>query len=458
MKKYIEKSGVSEKKFSEHIKTDGGKELTINNNDIYDVGGVAVIGGGPAGMLAAIFAANAGASVTLYEKNTVLGKKLRITGKGRCNVTNDCAPDVFLKNVTKNHKFLYSALNRFSPEDTKKFFEECGVRLKTERGRRVFPVSDSAAEVANALLRKMHDSGVTIKHEKVSSLIITEEKACGVETAGGKYFHNSVVVATGGLSYPLTGSTGDGFKFAKACGIDVTETKPSLIPIETEENFAPMSGLTLKNVVLNVKNKNSGKVIFSELGEMLFTHFGVSGPLVLSASSHMITEKITDYALSIDLKPALDAEKLDARVLSDFSKYSQKDFINALGDLLPQKLIGYIVRLSGIPPRAKVNSVTREQRKKFVSLLKEFPVTPSGTRPISEAIVTSGGINVAELSPRTMESKKIKNLFFAGEVIDVDAYTGGYNLQIAYSTGALAGLSAAETCSFEYDFKNDGNT
>lgn len=411
--------------------------------------GVAVIGGGPAGAFAAIFAASQGVPVTLYEKNPMLGKKLRITGKGRCNVTNDCTPDEFLKNVTKNHKFLYSALNRFSPEDAQNFFEECGVPLKTERGRRVFPVSDSAKDVAEALVRKVRESGVKIKRERVIGISKEISSVSGVITASGKIPYRAVVVATGGLSYPLTGSTGDGFEFARNFGIKVTKLVPSLIPIVTKEDFSKMSGLTLKNVVLTVRDKESKKTVFSELGEMLFTHFGVSGPLVLSASSRMSAKKATDYEMTVDLKPALSFEKLDGRVLSDFAKYSQRDFANALGDLLPQKLIGYIIKASGVPEREKVAHITKEQRKRFVEVLKAFPITPVGTRPISEAVVTSGGIDVSEISPRTMESKKIKGLFFAGEVIDVDAFTGGYNLQIAYSTGVLAGTSAAEYLSFD---------
>lgn len=422
----------------------GAENMRTVTKEDFTPGGVAVVGGGPAGMLAAVFAAEGGAKVTLYEQNPMLGKKLRITGKGRCNVTNDCSPEEFLKNVTKNHKFLYGAINRFTPEDTKDFFENCGVRLKTERGRRVFPVSDSAKEVAEALTSRVKAAGVFIRREKVEEIIVENSEARGVVTPFGKRSHSAVIIATGGLSYPLTGSTGDGFRFAKKCGIDVTEAVPSLVPIVTKENFSALSGLTLKNVVLTAKEKESGKTVFSEMGEMLFTHFGVSGPLVLSASSHMTSKSASEYEMFIDLKPALTFAELDARILSDFSKYAQRDFVNALGDLLPQKLIGYIISVSGIPERTKVNSLTKEARRSFAALLKALPVTPQKTRPISEAIVTSGGIDVKELSPRTMESKKTARLFFAGEVIDVDAYTGGYNLQIAYSTGCLAGISAAE--------------
>lgn len=408
------------------------------NND----GTIAVIGGGPAGMTAAIFAARAGAKVVLYEKNRELGKKLRITGKGRCNVTNDCAPDEFLKHVPKNHKFLYSAIYGFTPEDAKAFFEESGVPLKTERGRRVFPVSDKASDIAKAFAENLSRLGVTVCHERVKNIIIENSEAVGVEAAKTRR-HSAVIIATGGLSYPLTGSTGDGYTFAENADIKVTPRKASLVPIMTAEDFSEMSGLTLKNVVLTVRDRATGKEIFSEMGELLFTHFGLSGPLTLSASAHMTAKDTSEYSMSIDLKPALSAEELDARVLSDFSKYSNRDFINSLGDLLPQKLISYIVDASGIPPRIKVNSVTKEMRRALVESFKSLKVTPVGTRPIDEAVVTCGGVDVKELSPKTMESKKIKGLFFAGEVIDVDAYTGGYNLQIAYSTGALAGASAA---------------
>ena len=405
---------------------------------------VAVVGGGPAGMMAAYFAAAAGAAVTLYEPNPMLGKKMRITGKGRCNVTNNCPPDEFLKNVTRNHRFLYSAIYRFTPADAMEFFESAGVPLKTERGRRVFPVSDSARDVTEALVGKVKEVGVRVVRSRVLEIETENGEAAGVVTDKGEYSHSAVIVATGGLSYPLTGSTGDGYAFAEGAGMKVTELKASLVPIVTKENFAPLSGLSLKNVVLEVKKKDGGKVVFSELGEMLFTHFGVSGPLVLSASSHMTDGNISDYEMKIDLKPALSREELDARVLSDFKKYSQKDFVNSLSDLLPIKLIGRIVDLSGIPPRIKVNSVTKEMRKRLVDILKAFPITPVKTRPIDEAIVTCGGVATSELQPKTMESRKVRGLYFAGEVIDADAYTGGYNLQIAYSTGALAGEAAAE--------------
>lgn len=405
---------------------------------------VAVIGGGPAGMTAAYFAAAGGAKVTLYEPNPMLGKKMRITGKGRCNVTNNCTPEEFLKNVTRNHRFLYSAIYRFTPADAMEFFESAGVPLKTERGRRVFPVSDSAKDATEALVRKVKEVGVRVVRARILEIKTENGEATGVVTDRGEYSHSAVIVATGGLSYPLTGSTGDGYKFAESAGMKVTDLKASLVPIVTKENFAPLSGLSLKNVVLEVKKKESGKTVFSEMGEMLFTHFGVSGPLVLSASSHMTDGKISDYEMKIDLKPALSYEELDVRVLSDFKKYSQKDFVNSLSDLLPVKLINKVVEISEIPPRIKVNSVTKEMRKRLVEVLKAFPVTPVKARPIDEAIVTCGGVDTSELKPKTMESRKVKGLYFAGEVIDADAYTGGYNLQIAYSTGVLAGEAAAE--------------
>lgn len=403
---------------------------------------IAVIGGGPAGMMASIAAAKYGAAVTLYEKNKMLGRKLRITGKGRCNVTNNCEPSEFLKHVASNSKFLYSAIYSFTPADAMEFFEERGVPLKTERGRRVFPVSDKASDVAEALVVMTRELGVRIVNERVRSISVEED---AVTVVGAKRRrHAAVIVATGGLSYPLTGSTGDGYAFAEKAGLNVVPAKASLVPVITKENFSELSGLTLKNVVLTATDKESGKEVFSEMGEMLFTHFGVSGPLVLSASSHMTKKGAAGYLLSVDLKPALSAEELDARILSDFSKYSNRDFVNSLGDLLPQKLIAKIVEESGIPPRIKVNAVTKEMRHRLVETLKNMKITPVGTRSIDEAIITCGGIDTAELSPKTMESKRVRRLFFAGEVIDVDAYTGGYNLQIAYSTGMLAGTGAAE--------------
>lgn len=404
---------------------------------------VGIIGAGAAGMMAAVFSAREGADVTVFEKNGEVGKKLLITGKGRCNVTNDCDRQEFLKNVISNPKFLYASINGFDSSDVKDFFESLGVALKTERGRRVFPVSDKSADIVNALKRAVKESGCKIKHEKVTSVCSTGSRITGLCTSQGEYTFDTVICATGGASYPRTGSDGDGYKFAKDLGIKVTDLSPSLVPLETTEDVSEIMGLSLKNVTLTVKDNETKKTVFSELGEMLFTHFGISGPLVLSASSHMHDIKSGKYTAYIDFKPALDIETLDKRVLSDFSKYINKDFSNALSSLLPSKIIPFIVKRAGIPPSEKVNVITREQRKTLVSLLKGMSLDIKCARPISEAIVTSGGIDVSEINPSDMQSKKIKGLYFAGEVIDVDAYTGGYNLQIAFSTGALAGKSAA---------------
>ncbi len=402
----------------------------------------AVIGGGAAGMMAAIAAGSKGAEVLLFEPNKLLGKKLRITGKGRCNVTNDCTPQEFMQNVTRNGKFMYSSVNRFKPADVMDFFEECGVPLKTERGRRVFPQSDKAADIALALEKKLKAQGCQIMKERVTGIKTCDGKACAVSTENGEYDVSAVVLATGGVSYPGTGSTGDGHRIAEELGLAVTELKPSLVPVVTKDKTEEMMGLTLKNVTLSVYRGE--KLVYSELGEMLFTHFGVSGPLVLSASAHMQTGNVRDYRMEIDLKPALSETELDRRVLSDFEKYAAKDFVNALGDLLPRKLIPAVIRKSGIPERIKVSSVTKEMRARLVSVLKAYSLTPVSFRPIDEAIVTCGGVSVKEVDPKTMMSKKVEGLFVCGELLDLDAYTGGYNLQIAWSTGKAAGEAAAE--------------
>ena len=408
-------------------------------------GSIAVIGGGAAGMMAAITAAEVGVPVTVYEKNAVLGKKLRITGKGRCNVTNDCSPAEILDAVTKNPKFLRGAVYRFTPADTMSFFEGAGVPLKTERGRRVFPVSDRAADISTALEKRMRALGVTVVRESVESLLFTEadgrKTVAGVQTESGSHAHDAVIVATGGVSYPGTGSRGDGYRFARSAGLAVTEILPSLVPVITKEDTAPLSGLSLKNVTVTVLQ--NGRAVFSEMGEMLFTHFGVSGPLVLSASAHM-RGSFSSYILEIDLKPALDDATLDARLLSDLTKYAQRDFVNALGDLLPQKLIAPVIEKTGIPPRTKAGTLTRPQRQALLKALKHFSLTPLRFRPIDEAIVTSGGVDVSEIHTKTMMANACPGLFFAGEVLDVDAYTGGFNLQIAFSTGVAAGAGAAE--------------
>ena len=399
-----------------------------------------VIGGGPAGMMAALTAAQRGRRVVLLEHEKFVGRKLRITGKGRCNLCNDCDVKRFLQNVPRNPKFLYGALTRFTPADTMAFFESLGVPLKTERGNRVFPVSDRAHDVANALERALRRAGVKLWEETEAKRILTADGAVsGVETGEGVIACESVLVATGGLSYPLTGSTGDGLRFARELGHTVAEPRPSLVPLESDDPCcAEMQGFSLKNVALTVYD-GADKPIFHELGEMLFTHFGVSGPLVLSASAHMRDFDRERYRLEIDLKPALDEKKLDARILRDFDKYKNRDFENALGDLAGRTMIPVLVRLSGIPGDTKVNSVTREQRQSLLRLFKAFPVSIRGPRPIAEAIVTSGGVAVSELDPRTMASRLVPGLYFAGEVIDCDAYTGGFNLQIAWSTGRLAG-------------------
>lgn len=405
---------------------------------------VAVVGGGPAGMRAASAAAACGAAVTLFEKNRILGRKLRITGKGRCNITNDCRYDEFMAGIPANSRFLWSALGRFSTEDTKKFFEQLGVPLKTERGRRVFPVSDRAGDVADAMVNDCRNAGVEIIFEKVTSLIVSDGRIAGLYAAARRYYFDAVIVCTGGLSYPLTGSDGDGYKFAMAAGHRVTELRPSLVPLECSGYIcAQMQGLSLKNVALAIVENESGRIVFEDFGEMMFTHFGLTGPMVLSASAHI--EDITPgrYSARIDLKPALDEHKLDTRILSDFGRYANRNFENAIGDLLPAKMIPVVVRLSGIDPFKKVNSITREERRALGALLKGFTVQLKGFRPIDEAIVTRGGVDVKDINPSTMESRKVGGLYFAGEIIDVDGYTGGYNLQIALSTGTLAGENAA---------------
>jgi len=405
---------------------------------------VAVIGGGAAGMRAAAAAAGLGARVFLFEKNTVLGKKLRITGKGRCNVTNDCRPDEFLAGIPANSRFLWSAISRFSPKDTVNLFERLGVPLKTERGRRVFPVSDRATDIAEALIIDCRQSGVVIVHEKVLSLDIGDRRIKGLVTERAKYDFDAVIVCTGGMSYPKTGSDGDGYRFARAAGHHVTDISPSLVPIVCEgEICAAMQGLTLKNVALTIERMSDGKAIYRDFGELLFTHYGMSGPIILSASAHIPDISHGKYEASIDLKPALDEATLDARLLSDFLKYSNKNYENALDDLLPRKMIPVIVALSGIEPAKKVHSITKEERRRLLRLLKDFRIKLCGFRPLAEAIITRGGVDTREINPSTMESKLVGGLYFAGEIIDVDGYTGGYNLQIAFSTGALAGESAA---------------
>lgn len=400
---------------------------------------VVVIGGGAAGSMCALTAAQRGLSVVLLEPNKMLGKKLRITGKGRCNVTNNCDIKTVLANIPGDGRFLYSALNRFEPSDTMALFESLGVPLKTERGNRVFPVSDRSHDIANALERAYARAGGRILHACATDILTRDGAVCAVVTTEGTIDCDAAVVCTGGMSYPLTGSTGDGYRFAQQFGHTVTPLRASLVPLESNDPWcAEMQGFSLRNVTLTVYDEHN-KQVYSDLGEMLFTHFGVSGPLVLSASAHMRDFSQHSYRLSIDLKPALDEKKLDARILRDFQKYANRDFKNALYDLAGHAMIPVLVRLSGIPEDTKVNTVTREQRHKLVELFKHFPVSVCGTRPISEAIITSGGVSVKEINPRTMASKRMPGLYFAGEVLDLDAYTGGYNLQIAWSTGYVAG-------------------
>ena len=404
---------------------------------------VLVIGGGAAGMMAAISSAEHNAAVTLLEPNERLGKKLNITGKGRCNVTNNADQAVLLANVPKNGKFLYSAFSRFDGRDTMAFFEKLGVPLKTERGNRVFPVSDRAFDISGALEKRLRALRVTILRDRAVSLEIHDGAVTGAAGEKGRYQADAVILATGGVSYPATGSTGEGHRMAAEAGHTVTPLQGSLVPLREKGNLcARMQGLSLKNVELTVFENN--KKIYTDFGEMLFTHFGVSGPLVLSASAHMRRFEKKEYRLEIDLKPALDEPALDKRLLSDFAKYTNSDFINALNDLLPQKMIPVVVELSGIDPHQKVHEVTREQRKALLQLLKHFPVEIAGLRPVTDAIITSGGIKISEINPTTMESKLVKGIYFAGEVIDVDAYTGGFNLQIAWATGRAAGIAAAE--------------
>jgi predicted Rossmann fold flavoprotein len=407
--------------------------------------GVAVIGGGAAGMMAAIHAANFGVPVTVFERNERCGRKLRITGKGRCNVTNHCTRDAFFANIPGNARFLYSAWSRFDSAETERFFEEAGVPLKVERGNRVFPVSDKATDVVDALVKECRARDVRFVHRRVEGLILEDGRVQGVRYGGEQEDFDAVIVATGGKSYPLTGSTGDGYGFARAAGHSVTALQPSLVPLVENGRFcASVQGLSLRNVELRVWDKQKGKEIFRDFGEMLFTHYGLTGPLVLSASAHLREIAPERYEILIDLKPALDEKTLDARLLSDFEKYKNKDFLNALGDLLPQKLIAPLVERSGIDGRKKVNAITKEERKAFLALLKGLRIEVKGFRPIDEAIITKGGIALSEVDPKTMASKLCGGLYFAGEVLDLDAYTGGFNLQIAFSTAVLAGEAAAE--------------
>jgi len=415
------------------------------NSNRFDV---LIVGAGAAGMLCADLCAENGLRTAVLERNAKPGRKLGITGKGRCNVTNNCTPEDFLQAVRTNPRFMQGAIYRFTPQDTMEFFEECGVSLKTERGARVFPVSDKASEIVGAMFTRARNAGVSFYFDKrVKNIPTSFEDGYRVECEDGTvYCADSVVIATGGCSYPGTGSTGDGYTFARNAGHRIIPPQPSLVPVITAEHWpAECMGLSLRNVTLKVRNTESKKVVFEELGEMLFTHFGVSGPLVLSASSHLDAKSLTNHEFIIDLKPGLTPEKLDERILRDFSERPNVDFHNSLGALLPAKLIPVIVDLCGIPTSQKVNQITRVQRAALVKVIKELTLHPQRFRSLDEAIVTSGGVDVKEVSPKTMESKLSPGLYFIGEVLDVDAYTGGFNLQVAFSTAvacarALTGI------------------
>ncbi|HOO26438.1 MAG TPA: NAD(P)/FAD-dependent oxidoreductase [Clostridiales bacterium] len=403
---------------------------------------VIIVGGGPAGLMAAGTAAALGHDVTILERNDRPARKLMITGKGRCNLTNNCKDiQSLVSAVPGNGKFLFSAFSGFMPSDTISFFEQRGVKLKTERGNRVFPVSDRAVEIVDALHSFAVKSGAKLIKGRAKKILTENGRTVGLITYEGEKLEcDNLILATGGLSYPATGSTGDGYELAGALGHTVVEPTPSLVPLQAHEWFCPrLQGLSLRNVSIEVFDNEKQKSVYSDFGEMLFTHYGVSGPIILSASAHMRPMKSEKYTVNIDLKPALSKEKLDARLLREFEENINKNFINSLNALLPKKMVPVIVKLSGIPMGLKVNNVTKEQRARLVDLLKGLKITVTDFRPIDEAIITSGGIKTSEIDPKTMQSKLVKGLYFAGELIDVDAYTGGYNLQIAFSTGTLAG-------------------
>ncbi len=398
-----------------------------------------IAGAGAAGMMAAVTAAERGLSVCVLDPNGKIGKKLRITGKGRCNVTNDCAPAEFFHSVTTNAKFIKSAVYGFPPAAVMDFFERAGVPLKTERGNRVFPVSDRADDVAEALRRMALELGIVFREDRALSVRLEDGHVAAVVCGEREYPCRAFAVCTGGVSYPGTGSTGDGYRIARDLGLAVVPPHPALVPLEADEVCAELQGLSLRNVDLRLTEH--GKTLYTERGELLFTHFGISGPLVLTASCFLKHSDYSDVQISIDLKPALTPERLDDRILRDFSAVLNRDIINALDELLPRKLIPVVIRRAGIDPRCKVNAVTREERRELCRQIKEFTVRVYGARPVEEAIVTSGGVDVKEIDPRTMQAKKIPGLYFAGEVLDTDALTGGFNLQIAWSTGRLAGIS-----------------
>ena len=402
---------------------------------------VIIVGGGAAGCIAAGYAAQNGKKVLILERNRRPTRKILVTGKGRCNVTNNCEPEEFFRHVRSNPRFLYSALNRFTPKHTMELFESLGVPLKTERGRRVFPVSDRALDIADALQLFIKNKNVDVLCKRAESLLFEDGALSGVLTENGEVFRaQKVLISTGGLSYSATGSSGDGYRLAKQAGHTVVPTRASLVGIHTAENLSEASGLSLKNVTLRLYDAKKKKPVYEELGEMLITHEGISGPLVLSASSFMSTD-ISSYRLELDLKPGLSSEELDARILRDFSEKKNRDFINSLDELLPRSFIPYVVEKSGIDPETKVNQITKSQRMDLVSAIKSFAIKPVALGDIEGAVITAGGISVKEVDPKTMESKICPGLYFAGEVLDLDAETGGYNLQIAFATGYAAGTA-----------------
>ena len=402
-----------------------------------------VVGGGPAGMFAAITAAKNGANVLLLERNDRLGKKLLITGKGRCNVTNHCSWQEVMQNIPRNGRFLFSALENFPPEEIESFFENAGCALKVERGNRVFPVSDKSQSVLDALKNELRKTHVTVKTARVRSLLIEDDRIIGVQTDTENFYANWVILATGGLSYPTTGSTGDGYRMAEEVGHTVTALEGSLVPLCVEGPDCPdMQGLSLRNVAVKLLD-GKGKILYKDFGELLFTHFGLSGPMALSASAHLKGE---GCQLIIDLKPALDEAKLNDRILRDLQMYQNRTMENALTDLLPRSMIPVVLRRAEIDSQLQANSLKKEQRRAIVTLLKNFSFTISGKRPVEEAIITTGGVKVGEVNPKTMESKKLPGLYFAGEILDCDAYTGGFNLQIAWATAYAAAKGATCEC------------
>lgn len=412
---------------------------------------VVVIGGGPAGMMSAITSAENGNKVILIEKMQSLGRKLLITGKGRCNITSSLSMDEFIKNTPGNGMFLYSVYKNYTNTDIINFLKRQGLEVKEERGNRIFPITDKSQDVLKCFTKRLKELNVEILlNQKVNEIIVKDGSVAGVKLQDKIINTDKIILATGGKSYPLTGSTGDGYKMVEKLGHTVTKIKPSLVPLETFEKYTckEMQGLSLRNVEIKLKDIEKNKIIYEDFGEMLFTHFGVSGPTILSSSAHLVRYKNIDellknkkIKLSIDLKPALSEEKLDERILRDFNEIKNKQFKNSLDKLLPQKLINIIIERSGINPQKQVNEIKKEERRSLVKLVKNFEVTIKGFRPIDEAIITSGGINIKEINPKTMESKIVNGLYFAGEIIDVDSYTGGFNLQIAYSTGYTAGIS-----------------